>query len=61
MESTKQIKVINKILDMQNTCSQCNFSAIFMYRLNNAALCPYCDSEVIETYKTVNEEARNEL
>lgn len=51
LEITKQIKAINRILNEYNQCDLCQFKGVFMYRLHGAALCPYCDIDMIDDYK----------
>ena len=51
IEEIKKIRLIMIKTRLEETCEGCNFTYVPMYRSEGYALCPHCDSGVIEAYK----------
>lgn len=59
MTKTKQeqLQAIKQVLTSSiDTCDDCGFSAIFIYKNGDDILCPNCDHAIIEDYKLSTKE-----
>lgn len=51
----------NAITSKLNTCPKCQFTALFMYKDVTGPICPKCEKETIDEYKSLMADINNGL